>query len=254
MNPTPLRDRLYPPLAQLAAGLEQMWQQWLELAPYPVPEDLGYVEGTLEGDRLTIVNSCYQTSQFRKIHLELAKVGQNLDILHCVMFPRPAYGLPILGLDLVAGPKGIGAAIVDLSPVGLPGEPLAPGEIDRRLPPAYITALGQLSRPTFSQPRPLPAWGDIFSEFCVFVRPSPGEEEQQFIALALAYGGIHCQQAIQAQPGDGATVAAVTAAQERYCHQQQQNDKTRRILEQAFGAEWADRYLKTLLFDGPGPG
>ncbi|NET47750.1 MAG: phycocyanobilin:ferredoxin oxidoreductase, partial [Merismopedia sp. SIO2A8] len=40
--------------------------------------------------------------------------------------------------------------------------------------------------------------------------------------------------------------------QQNYCSQQQQNDKTRRVLEKAFGAEWADRYMTTVLFDLPG--
>jgi phycocyanobilin:ferredoxin oxidoreductase len=57
------------------------------LSPYPMPESLGYVEGRLEGEKLTIENRCYETPQFRKLHLELAKVGTTLDILHCVMFP-----------------------------------------------------------------------------------------------------------------------------------------------------------------------
>jgi phycocyanobilin:ferredoxin oxidoreductase len=32
---------------------------------------------------------------------------------------------------------------------------------------------------------------------------------------------------------------------------QQQNDKTRRVLEKAFGTEWADRYMTMVLFDLP---
>ena len=32
---------------------------------------------------------------------------------------------------------------------------------------------------------------------------------------------------------------------------QQQNDKTRRVLEKAFGEEWAENYMTTVLFDVP---
>ncbi|MGA1264274.1 MAG: phycocyanobilin:ferredoxin oxidoreductase [Prochlorothrix sp.] len=248
-----LSDRLYPPIRQLALAVLQLWEDALTLDPYAVPTDLGYVEGQLEGDRLVIENHCYQTPQFRKLHLELAKVGQNLDILHCVMFPRDTYGLPLFGLDLVGGPRGIGAAIVDLSPVdALPQPVTGPGQ--RPLPPAYAAALGALPQPPFSQPRSLPEWGDIFSEFCTFVRPTDGPEEQQFLTHALGFLAIHCQQATQAQPvTDGAIVAQIRSAQAYYCQKQQQNDKTRRVLEQAFGADWADRYMTTLLFDVPNP-
>jgi hypothetical protein len=37
----------------------------------------------------------------------------------------------------------------------------------------------------------------------------------------------------------------------RYCKQQKQNDKTRRVLEKAFDPAWADRYIEELLFDDP---
>jgi len=47
----------------------------------------------------------------------------------------------------------------------------------------------------------------------------------------------------------GAEREAIAAAQRRYCAQQRQNDKTRRILEKAFGEAWADRYMRTVLFD-----
>ncbi|MEO1635862.1 MAG: phycocyanobilin:ferredoxin oxidoreductase, partial [Cyanobacteria bacterium J06631_9] len=30
-----------------------------------------------------------------------------------------------------------------------------------------------------------------------------------------------------------------------------QNDKTRRVLEKAFGSQWAERYMTTVLFDLP---
>jgi phycocyanobilin:ferredoxin oxidoreductase len=39
------------------------------------------------------------------------------------------------------------------------------------------------------------------------------------------------------------------AGQQYYCEKQQQNDKTRRVLEKSFGSEWADRYMTTMLFD-----
>lgn len=103
----------HPLIAQLAKTIEAIWQNQFVLYPYQIPKDLGYIEGSLEGERLTIENHCYQTVQFRKIHLELAKVGQHLDILHCVMFPRTNFPLPIFGVDIVAGRGQISAAIVD---------------------------------------------------------------------------------------------------------------------------------------------
>jgi phycocyanobilin:ferredoxin oxidoreductase len=237
-----LRTRQHPLIRQLADCIEEVWRTHLELSPYAVPEGLGYVEGSLEGERLVIENHCYQAPQFRKLHLELAQVGGGLDILHCVMFPNPHYALPIFGSDLVGGGRTgvISAAIADLSPVSL----------ERTLPESYHLQLSALPDLNFSQPRALPEWGDIFSSFCLFVRPSGAQEEAAFLQRVQDFLTIHCQIASAASPLTSALeIAQTLAGQQYYCAKQQQNDKTRRVLEKSFGAEWSDRYMNTMLFD-----
>ncbi|WP_299414955.1 phycocyanobilin:ferredoxin oxidoreductase [Acaryochloris sp. IP29b_bin.148] len=236
-----LRQQQHPLIREWANRIEDIWQEYLDLSDYPLPPEFGHVEGRLEGEFLVIENSCYQAPPFRKLHLELAQVGKGLDILHCVMFPDPKYALPMFGTDLVGGRGGISAAIADLSPVGADG----------KLSPAYQEHLSRLPNLTFAEPRQLPAWGTIFSEFCLFIRPQTAEEESQFLDRVSAYLRWHCQQAVASQPVLDSGVAQVLAGQRRYCQQQQQNDKTRRILEKAFGVEWADRYMTTVLFDCP---
>lgn len=233
-----LRERQYPAICKLANTIESLWRSQLVLSPYVTHSDLGYVEGSLEGERLTIENHCYQTPQFRKLHLEIAKIGKNLDILHCVMFPRPEFNLPIFGADIVAGRGQISAAIVDLSPVS----------DDRSLPDPYEKRLRQLTNAVFSEPRELPAWGEIFSDYCLFVRPIPSEEEA-FAHQVSQYLSLHCQLACEAKPVSASEAAVILAGQRHYCSQQQKNDKTRRVLENAFGEQWADRYVRTMLFD-----
>jgi phycocyanobilin:ferredoxin oxidoreductase len=234
-----LREQQHPLIRQLADCIESTWEKHLDLSPYQLPEELGYVEGRLEGEKLTIENRCYQTPQFRKMHLELAKVGSMLDILHCVMFPRTEYALPMFGTDLVGGRGQISAAIVDLSPV----------QANRTLPGSYQDALGALPTINFSQPRDLPEWGDIFSEFCLFIRPGSESEEAMFLSRVQGFLEIHCQQAIAASPLPPEQQKENLNGQRYYCTKQQQNDKTRRVLEKAFGAEWADHYMTTVLFD-----
>ncbi|RAM49795.1 MAG: phycocyanobilin:ferredoxin oxidoreductase [Hapalosiphonaceae cyanobacterium JJU2] len=236
-----LRDQQHPLIRQLANSIEAAWHKHLDLSPYHLPAELGYVEGRLEGEKLIIENRCYQTPQFRKMHLELAKVGNMLDILHCVMFPRPEYDLPMFGCDLVGGRGQISAAIADLSPVNS----------DHSLSESYTSALVALPVADFSQPRDLPEWGDIFSEFCMFVRPSSTEEETMFLKRVEAFLDIHCQNAIASNQISPDKVVQMIAGQHNYCTKQQQNDKTRRVLEKAFGSEWADNYMTTVLFDLP---
>lgn len=240
MTETSLREQQYPLIRDLANCIETVWRENLDLSPYQVPEDLGYVEGALEGERLVIENHCYSTPQFRKLHLELAKVGSGLDILHCVMFPNPEYGIPIFGCDLVGGRGSISAAIVDLSPV----------HPERTLPLSYVNALSSLPEIKFEQTRELPAWGDIFSDFCLFVRPMGDREEADFLQRVREYLTLHCQLAVATVPlTSSPEIDQILTGQRNYCQKQQQNDKTRRILEKSFGAEWTERYMTTMLFD-----
>ncbi|MEM9137567.1 MAG: phycocyanobilin:ferredoxin oxidoreductase [Cyanobacteria bacterium P01_F01_bin.42] len=235
-----MRSQLHPMIRQWADQIEAVWRSYLDLSPYQLPDDLGYIEGRLEGERLVIENRCFQTPEFRKLHMELAKVGKNTDILHCVMFPREDYALPMFGTDLVCGQKRVSAAIVDLSPTSP----------DQSLPSGYVEQLVNLSPIDFNEPRDLPAWGDIFSDYCLFVRPTDSDEEAQFVQRASDFLKLHCQQAIATQ-SSAENRQLIIAGQNRYCEKQQRNDKTRRVLERAFGADWADRYMKTVLFDMP---
>ncbi|MEO1296168.1 MAG: phycocyanobilin:ferredoxin oxidoreductase [Cyanobacteria bacterium J06636_16] len=237
---TSLRSRQHPLIRELSQDIESIWQLCLELSSYTIPEDLGYIEGCLEDEKVVIENSCYQTPQFRKLHLELAQVGNGLDIMHCVMFPNADYDLPIFGVDLVGRSTGtISAAIVDLSPVSR----------DRSLPTAYQAALAELPHLAFSQPRDLPEWGDIFSDFCLFVRPADAEEAL-FLQRVRDFLTLHCQVARDSQPlVSPKDILDVVSGQRNYCTKQQQNDKTRRILEKSFGSEWTERYMSTMLFD-----
>jgi phycocyanobilin:ferredoxin oxidoreductase len=238
---TSLRSSLHPLIRRLADRIESLWQEFLDLSPYPVPEDLGYIEGRLEGERLMIENYCYQTPQFRKLHLEVAKVGTGLDILHCVMFPRSNYALPMFGADLVGSDRaGISAAIMDLSPTNP----------NRVLEDTYQQKLDQVPDFSFSQIREIPDWGDIFSNHCLFIRPAGETEENAFLDRLSHFLTIHCQQSLQTQPLTTAAAEAQNLAGQRYyCHKQQQNDKTRRVLEKAFGEAWAQRYMTQMLFD-----
>ena len=241
LQTSPTTLPLHPLIHQLAEVIVSHWQEYLDLSPYKLPDGLGYVEGKLEGERLVIENRCYQSPQFRKMHLELAKVGRGVDILHCVMFPNPDYALPMFGCDIVAGKKGVSAAIADLSPTNP----------ELTLSNEYNQALSQLETPNFSDQRELPEWGDIFSDYCLFILPQTQEEERLFLQRVGNFLRVHCQQANQSQTVSNKERELNIQRQQYYCEKQQQNDKTRRVLERAFGQAWADKYMTQVLFDIP---
>lgn len=240
-SPVSIRPQLNHLIGLLADVIQSHWEQYLPLASYELPDELGYVEGKLEGEKVVIENRYYQTPQFRKLHLELAKVGQGLDILHCLMFPHPSYSLPMFGCDVVASPRRVSAAIADLSPANQ----------ELTLSSEYHQALSQLPVLEFSESRKLPEWGDIFSDYCLFIRPTNPEEETQFLSRVAKFLKIHCQTAMDSQTVSSKQQISNLAGQYYYCTKQQQNDKTRRVLEKAFGKEWTDKYMTQVLFDLP---
>ncbi len=232
---------VHPLVDALAERIRHCRRDLPELAPLAIDPDLEAISGSLDGEALFIRNELHRCRGMRKLHLETARLGAGLQILHCVFFPDPRHDLPVFGADIVAGRGGVTAAIVDLSPVG------------ESLPAPLAAALASRRRPAFAQVRELPPWGSIFSPHVLFVRPVSDAEEQGFIEEVAAFLGVLAEAAAGSTsqaPEDPATVAR-WQAQLRYCRQQKQNDKTRRVLEKAFNPQWADRYIEQLLFDDP---
>jgi phycocyanobilin:ferredoxin oxidoreductase len=232
---------LHPLMESLAACIRQRWQGLSGLTPLPLAPDLEEISGSLDGEALFIRNELAAARGLRKLHLETARLGAGLQILHCVFFPDPRFDLPVFGADVVASPAGVSAAIADLSPTR------------ERLPAAIGAALA--SRPCFAfrQRRELPPWGSIFSPHVCFIRPDGIDEEQGFIDWVDTLLDV-LSEAIAAGVPDPVEAPATVErwhGQLGYCRQQKRNDKTRRVLEKAFNPAWADRYIEDLLFDDP---
>ncbi|MFM2080287.1 MAG: hypothetical protein RLZZ219_969 [Cyanobacteriota bacterium] len=234
---------IHPLVDALAERIRVCWQTLPELEPLAVDPDLEAISGSLDGEDLFIRNELRRCRGLRKLHLETARLGAGLQILHCVFFPDPRYDLPVFGADIVAGRGVVSAAIVDLSPV------------DGALPPAVAERLEALPPRPFSQERELPPWGTIFSPHVRFVRPADAAEEQRFIAVVSDFLEVIAAASREAQPQPIEHPDTVRRHQGQlsYCQQQKRNDKTRRVLEKAFNPEWADRYIEQLLFDDPAP-
>ena len=225
----------------LADRIRACWLGLPELEPLAIDPELEAISGSLDGEALFIRNELRRCRGLRKLHLETARLGAGLQILHCVFFPDPRFDLPVFGADIVAGRGVVSAAIADLSPVG------------PALPESIAGPLAALPAFHYSQDRELPDWGSIFSPFVRFVRPADGAEEQQFVEEVdrfLTVLGQACR-STEPQASDHPLTVARHAGQLSYCRQQKRNDKTRRVLEKAFNPQWADRYIEELLFDDP---
>ena len=82
------------------------------------------------------------------------------------------------------------------------------------------------------------------------VSPQADGDVDAFCAYALAVLGQHLDAAAApAALRSADDVAATAAAHARFCSCQLENDKTRRILAKALGADFADAYMEGVLFD-----
>ena len=210
-----------------------------DLEPLKIDPNSSNIYSNLDKEELFIVNEFYQAKGFRKIHMEVAKLGKSLQILHCVFFPDPCYELPIFGADLVVNSNNISAAIVDLSPVG------------KHLPDPLSSQMRSLEFPKFTEPGKLPEWGFIFSPYVFFIRPVNFLEEKLFLKLIDQYLSLLLSLLVSVEADEINSLDTMDRLnyQKRYCSSQKRNDKTRAILTKFFGSSWADEYINKILFE-----
>ena len=210
-----------------------------DLEHLEIDPKLSKIYRNVNKEELFIFNEFYQAKGFRKIHLEIAKLGKSLQILHCVFFPDPRYELPIFGADLIINSNSISAAIVDLSPVG------------KHLPEPLLDRISALQVPKFNEPAKLPEWGFIFSPHVCFARPVDSIEEKSFLKLIDQYLSLLLSLLVNVKVNDIDSLDSMDRLnyQKRYCSNQKRNEKTRNILTKFFGSTWADEYINKILFE-----
>ncbi len=206
----------------------------LELDAVRVETPQDYI---FNGD-LVIKNEIYKCEGLRKLHLEIAKTSA-LDVLHCVFFPDFEYPIPIFGADIIATKTTVTAAIVDVSPVHKCGN-------------IYASIAPLANSYHFSTNRPLPLWGEIFSQYCKFVRLKTEKEQLDFVNLVNNILMVYTDYAKSAQRDDKWVNNMLRLDDQIwYCKSQKQNKKTLAVLSQWFNPEFAKRYIDEMLFDTP---
>ncbi len=233
------QSELNPLLLEVFELIKNRINSIADVQPLYIDPALSKIYSDLNKEELFILNEFYQAKGFRKIHLEVAKLGKTLQILHCVFFPDPRYELPIFGADLVVNSNNISAAIVDLSPVG------------KHLPDFVISQIKSLKVPKFNEPGKLPEWGFIFSPYVCFIRPVDFLEEKLFLGLIDQYLSLLLSLLVKVGVNEINSLDTMDRLdyQKRYCLNQKRNDKTRGILTNFFGSSWADEYINKILFE-----
>lgn len=171
-------------------------------------------------------NKRYKSNEFRLAHIERYS-DKNLEVLHITCFPTELYQHPIFGFDVICTQKKPLAAFMDWSPVDNTLSSYVPYEFETKYP--------------------LPDWAKIiFSSTALSIIPNDNE----LVKLSEIVTN-NFEQYIQILKGSKKSeyrTEYIIAAQNRYCKNQQKNERTYNVLKAKIGEERAKYFMEKILF------
>jgi phycocyanobilin:ferredoxin oxidoreductase len=199
-------------LDNIASELESILQL---AAAFEIPtEDFGWVNKRYIGDN------------FRMAHIERYS-DKNLEVLHFTCFPNPIYQHPIFGLVIITTDKKPLAAFMDWSPVD--------------------NKVSIESRYTFEKPYPLPDWAKlIFSPNALAIVPN--DYEMNSLSNNVVESFEIYLDVLNNSKENLSRINYIVEAQNRYCENQQKNERTFSVLKAKLGEDRARHFMNTILF------
>jgi phycocyanobilin:ferredoxin oxidoreductase len=171
-------------------------------------------------------NKRYVGEKFRMAHIERYS-DKALEVLHFTCFPNSTFQHPIFGFDVITTDKKPLAAFMDWSPVD--------------------NAINIESRYTFEKPYPLPEWAKlIFSPTALAIIPN--DYEMDSLSNSVIESFELYLDVLNNSKETLNRVDYIIAAQNRYCENQQKNERTYNVLKAKLGVEDAQYFMKNILF------
>ena len=185
------------------------------------------------------VNRVWRNDDVRRAHIDVvdARESKGLWMMHVCVFPVLTNGGPIYGFDVIAGKNKMTGAFHDFS---------ASADIDNPMIAGYKEAVADFI-PT--KQRQLPEWAtNIFSDK-MLAAGNVSTEEEAVAIIELAQNNLRAYfDEIGEFTGEYSS-DIVTACQNYYCHNQQQNPHTPRTMK-SLGLDEADvdKFCTDMLF------
>mgnify|MGYP001156996900 CR=1 FL=1 len=185
------------------------------------------------------INRVWQTEDCRRCHIDVvdARESKALWMMHVCIFPNLENNGPIYGFDVIAGKNKITGAFHDFSPSADPDHPMVDGyreSVEHFVP---------------EKQRELPEWArNIFTDKMLAAgNVRTDEEADEIIRIALSNLRAYFDE-VGLSKGEGQT-DLVQASQDYYCHNQQQNPHTPRVMK-SLGLNEADvdKFCTDMLF------
>ena len=179
------------------------------------------------------INRVWANNNVRRAHIDVVDVRESkgLWMMHVCCFPTLDNGSPIYGFDVIAGKRKMTGAFHDFS--------ASSGGEDHPLCEWYLDAVKDFI-PT--KQRELPEWAkNIFSDGMI-AAGNVGTEEEAVAILRVWF------QSVPEYAGEQ-TVDFTAGCQDYYCHNQQQNPHTPRVMKSLGLAEAdVDEFCTNALF------
>lgn len=181
----------------------------------------------------------WKTDKIRKAHLKtiIPSDGKGLWLMHVNVFPQPGIELPILGFDIVAGPKKITGSFMDFSPLHGNSHPYHD----------YMNI--RVKDLEWNKPRELPDWAkQIFSSDMLAVGNINDEVElNQFIEVTTDLVDYYLD---NIDENAFESVRDTRSILNKYCQNQKMNPHLHRsILAMGISEEDKNRYVNNVLFE-----
>ncbi len=176
------------------------------------------------------LNRVWANKNVRRAHIDVVDVREQkgLWMMHVCCFPTLDNGAPIYGFDVIAGKRKMTGAFHDFS--------ASSGGEDHPLCEWYLDAVKDFIP---SKKRELPEWAtNIFSPGMIAAGNVATEEEAQAICK-LAVDNLKVWFDSVPEYAGEQTVEFTAGAQDYYCHNQQQNPHTPRVMK-SLGLNEAD--------------
>ena len=181
----------------------------------------------------------WRSARTSKVHLKTIEPpnGKGLWLMHVNIFPQVGYELPILGFDIVAGPKKITGSFMDYSPLhGFPH-------------PYHQEMERTVETLEWNKARELPPWAqEIFSKDMIAVgNINTDEELNQFIEVTTHLVDHYLE---NLKHNAFISIRETLPLLNKYCQNQKLNPHLHRsILAMGISEEDKDAYVNDVLFE-----
>ena len=185
------------------------------------------------------INRTWRNKSVRRAHIDVvdARDTKGLWMMHVTCMPQLNNDAPIFGFDVIAGKNKMTGAFLDFSASSNPEHPMMEG---------YAESVQEFIP---KKKRELPEWArNIFSDH-MLAAGNVNTEEEAVAIIELAQANLKAYfEEVGQFDGDG-NVDLVTAAQNYYAENQQQNPHTPRTMKSlGLDEESVDLFCRDMLF------